>query len=211
MSRILIIRNRKRKALTAMGLIAIWLAFTPLWALSLLYFVSVICLYVNRIVLHKANKIPNLSAKRDIRTYDCLVIGDMCRMDIPERYGIPINRTFFLTAPGRSLEASFNLLSHTFSLLNGQQRTCIIVHSGKYKTIFSVFDTPYISLVSRKELGLEKLHARSSYPLFFDPIRSIRALLSVTPKKYEESDCPDERIKRLCNDKGMRLIYLKCQ
>lgn len=210
MSRILSIGNRKRRALAVMGIVAILLAFTSLWPLSLLYVALVICLYVNRMVLHKTNKTSDLSAKRDIQTYDCLVIGDRCRRDMPERYGIPINNTFFLTVPGRSLEASFNILSHTFSLLNGQRRTCIIVHSGKDKTSYSVFDTPYISLVSRKELELEKLHARSSYPFFFDPIRSIRVLLSVIPQKYEESDCPDERIKQLCNDKGIRLIYLEC-
>ena len=210
MSRFLKTGNRRRQVLAVMGVISIFFAFTSFWPLSLLYITAVMLLCVNRIVLHKTNKILELSAKREVKTYDCLVIGSVCLSEILEHYGIHINNTFFLTVPGRSLEASYAILSHTFSLLNGQQHTCIIVHSGKDKTPYSVFDTPYISLVSQKELGLEKLHAKSSFPLFFDPVRSIRILLPVTPKKYEESDCPDVRIKRLCYDKGIRLIYLEC-
>jgi hypothetical protein len=85
----------------------------------------------------------------------------------------------------------------------------VITYDGRSPSVpYSIFDIGYLSLITRKELGLDSLARKASWPLFFEPIRSVKYLLGITLGNYQESVCLREDIQRFCSEKGIRLIYL---
>lgn len=205
-----ILKKKKKLALLLLFLIAVTAAFTKFWPLSVWLVLAILLLVADHIVERKANKSQLLCANRQVKTTDCLVIGDMCHSDILESNGIAFENVLFITVPGRSLEASYVILAHTFSILNGALPTCIITHrKGKCKCPFTLFDTPYLHFLTIQELGLEKLAANAHHPLLHEPANSLRILLGCKPKGYVQTDCPDCRIVQLCQERGINLVYLE--
>ncbi len=148
-----------------------------------------------------------LSPKREIRQWNTLVTGDFT----PPHTGSGNNgNTLLITAPGRSLEASRQILLHTGSALaeNGE---VIILNKGKERKnkTYTIFDIPYLGLVARKELGLERLERKARYPIIYEPLKSIRLLLGISSGKYVPETCPDEVIVNYCKRKGFKLTYLE--
>lgn len=187
------------------------LLLTTSWLLSgLLLLGGLLLLYLNYYVFVKFNKVPYLSARREIKNYNCLIIGDICSYKYITPFLSYDDCSFTLMASGRSLEASYQILLHTISLLEGKSCKCIIIDSGrKYRKRFSVFDIPYLSPIRRKELGLEVLTKKHAYPLFFAPLNSLFMLLDISVKRYVEDVCYDDELLTFCSKRNIQLIYLK--
>lgn len=181
--------------------------FTSFWYFSIVSLIGLCVLYLNYVILRKINRSSLFSAKREIKKYNSLVIGDVCSKDILKSYLPESGNSIEIMMYGRSLEASFQILLHTFSILEDGS-VCVIVHDGKKREKYNLFDISYFSFVTLKELGLERLICKSNMPLFFEPIKSIRFLCGITHSHYKLTDCPDERIKKFCANKNIRLKYL---
>ncbi len=87
----------------------------------------------------------------------------------------------------------------------------IILNNGKRRKgrPYTVFDVPYLGLVARKELRLERLERKARYPLLFEPFKSLRLLLGISRGNYVQRTCPDEEIRRYCERKSFRLTYME--
>ena len=167
-------------------------AFTPLWLFSILIALFFLILAVNnRLVLKLYEAHKALSPKRTIPLYSTLLIDN--------------GKTLMLTAPRRSLEADYQILLHSVSALH-ENGTCIIIGS-KYDKGISLFDVPYLSLTTRKELKVETLLRRSHYPLFFEPLRSLLYFVS-TNNKYYLKECPHPDMRKFCDKRNIHLVYL---
>lgn len=189
---------------------AIILLFTKLWVVSLLIILAIGLFVLNKIVLRKTNKMPLLSAQRKIKKYKYLVIGDLCPCSVLNDYIDKQEDAFIILAPGRSLSASYQILLHTISILD-EGGTCIIVDSGKQsKKVYSIFDLPYLSLITRKELQIESAVRKESYPLFYEPIKSLLLLfdISYNHNKYRDMICTDNRVMDFFRQRTNQFIYL---
>ena len=190
---------------------AVILLFTRLWILSLLIILAIGFLVLNKIILRKSNKMPLLSAQRKIRKYKYLVIGDLCPYSLLKDYIDKQEDAFIILAPGRSLDASYQIMLHIMSILD-EDGICIIIDSGKYpKRVYTVFDIPYLSFITRKELHLECLVRRESYPLLYEPIKSFSVLLNISlgHNKYKNMICKDERFTNFFRKRTNQFIYFK--
>ena len=189
---------------------AIIFLFTRLWVLSLLIILTIGLFGLNKIVLRKSNKMPLLSAQRKIKKYKYLVIGDLCPGSVLKDYIDKQEDAFKILAPGRSLNASYQILLHTISILD-DGGTCIIVDSGKQsKKVYSIFDLPYLSLITRKELQIESAIRREFYPLFYAPIKSLLLLFDISyhHNKYKNMICTDNRVMDFFQQRTNQFIYL---
>lgn len=150
--------TNKKIALLCLLALSIPLLFTKVWITSILIYILIllaVLLYVlNKIVRESTNKKKLLSARRNIKRYQYLIIGDMCPHSILKNYISQPSNSFILLSPNRSLDASYQILLHTISILD-ENGTCIIIDSGKqFKKPYTIFDIPYLSLITRKELKI---------------------------------------------------------
>lgn len=190
---------------------AIILLFTRLWAFSLLIIWAIGVFVLNKIVLKKSNKMPLLSAQRKIKKYKYLVIGDLCSYSVLKDFIDNQDDAFTILAPGRSLDASYQILLHTISILD-EDGVCIIIDSGKHSNqVYTVFDVPYLNLVTRKELQIESLFRKASYPLFYEPVKSLFILFNLTFGNYKFRNviCTDKRFANFFQQRSNRFIYFK--
>lgn len=188
--------------------LALVLFLTPLWMTSILIFTGFVFWYLNRRVLEITNKSTCFSAQREIKQYTTLVIGDYCSPNILSPYIENNDEAIFIMAPDRSMEASYRILLHTVSILEGE-KTCIIVDGRpKRANSYTIFDLPYFNLVTKKELGIEKWDIKSRFPLFFEFYKSIRVLFKIYEKHYVEATLPDRKTSSFCSRKGIKLITL---
>ena len=72
------LKRRKRLILAILCLLALVFSFTPLWCVSIVILSGFVLLFLNRQVLGGTNKMASFSAKREIKRYRTLVIGDFC-------------------------------------------------------------------------------------------------------------------------------------
>lgn len=190
---------------------AIILFFTKLWVFSLLIILTIGVFVLNKIVLKKSNKMPLLSAQRKIKKYKYLVIGDLCSYSVLKDFIDKQDDAFTILVPGRSLDASYQILLHTISILD-EDGTCIIIDSRKHSNqIYTVFDVPYLNLVTRKELQIESLFRKASYPLFYEPVKSLYVLFNFTFRnhKFKNENCTDKRFTNFFQQRSNRFIYVK--
>lgn len=202
--------NKKKIILVFLLCGAIILLFTRLWVLSLLIILAIGFWILNKITLRKSNKMPLLSAQRKIKKYKYLVIGDLCPDFVLKDYIDKQSDAFTILAPGRSLDASYQILLHTISILD-EDGICVIIDSGRHPNqVYTVFDVPYLNLVTRKELQIESLFRKASYPLFYEPVKSLFILfnLAFINHKCKKMICIDERFVNLFQQRRNRLVYL---
>lgn len=198
--------SRRKIAVAVAFAAAILLSFTPFWPLAIVFLLLGILLIAEQQILKHTNQMDKLYAVRQISLYDGIVIGDTGASKHVKRIFSSGENVLSITAPGRSLEASFRILQHVVSIvpLGG---VCVIVDGGyKAKRPYSIFDIPYFSLVTRKELKVEDLISKTSFPLIFAPVQTVWG--EVKHKHYVEAPCPDERIADLCRNHEIKLIYL---
>lgn len=203
--------NKKKIILVFLLCGAIILLFTRLWLFSLLIILAIGVFVLNKIVLKKSNKMPLLSAQRKVKKYKYLVIGDLCPDSVLRDYIDTQDDVFTILAPGRSLDASYQILLHTISILD-EDGICIIIDSGRHSNhVYTVFDVTYLNLVTRKELQIESLYRKASYPLFFEPVKSLFILFNLTLRthKFRNVICVDKRFVNFFQRRSNRFIYLK--
>lgn len=203
----------KNKKIIIVGLLcsAIILSFTKLWVLSLLIILAIGFLVLNKITLRKFNKMPLLSAQRKIKKYKYLVIGDLCPYSVLKDFIDKQEDVFTILAPGRSLDASYQILLHTISILD-EDGICIIIDPERYsKRVYTIFDIPYLNFITRKELHLEWLARREYYPLLYEPIKSFSILLNISLRhnKYKNMICKDERFVNFFRKRTNQFVYIK--
>lgn len=207
MSRFLTRKKSFIMLVSGMLLVTFIFAFTTWWIVSVLIIIGLCLLLVNLIILLKTDKRRLLSAHRDIRQYKYLVIGDECA---PSRLRDFVNESdgiFSIMSPGRSLEASYQILLHTSSVLK-DKGVCVILYGGQtVKKKYDIFDVPYFSMITRKELGL-KSGFKTLLPLLFEPCKSVQILCGLFPSGYKLADCPMAELKSFCQERGFSLIYL---
>ncbi len=147
-----------------------------------------------------------LYSNREIKHYDTLLIGDICSKNVLQDH-ITFN-TLSLTCPNRNLEASYQILLHTESIL-GEGGKCVIVDGKKeMKNPITLFDVGFLSQLRKKELNVECLEKKRNFPLFYAPLRSLKLLLGIGTSAYKKSVCPHKGIVDFCNKKQLQLTYL---
>lgn len=199
----------KKIAILCMLAISILLLFTKVWIISILILLAVLLYVLNKIVRESTNKMPLLSARREIKKYQYLIIGDVCPHSILKNYISQPGNSLILLSPNRSLDASYQILLHTISILD-ENGTCIIIDSGKQiKKPYTIFDIPYLSLIARKELKIEFLEKERFYPLFYEPIKSLLILLNFSlRRRYKNEICKDKRFEDFFQHRATQFIYL---
>lgn len=165
-------------------------------------------LWLNSEVIRRINlPTARIGARRDIETVDTLVVGDMCSKQVLKRYCTSAN-SLVIMAPGRSLSSSALIIAHLESVL--QEGGTVIMIGTKRDNVNKVtaFDLPFISRVSLLELGIKKSFALCNMPFYLYPFKSIRMIIGSHGTK-SEADCPSENIKKMCERKNLKLIYLE--
>lgn len=194
--------------------------------LAMICLLMLIIVLLNIIVLRKMQQpVKPFGPKSRIRNVDYLVIGDIC-----EPNSVMLNKNtekisyVQLSAPGRTLLSSYEILRHTFGILKESGGTAILVvkHKNIEKKKYSVFDIPIFELspITVKRLGLEYLKRRRCFPLIYSPLKSIHLICSyginsnitkeknhriALDSKYHRIDCPWKTISMFCEERGIKL------
>lgn len=201
--------TNKKIAILCLLALSILLLFTKVWIISILILLAVLLYVLNKIVRESTNKMQLLSARREIKKYQYLIIGDMCPHSVLRGYISQPKNSFMLLSPGRSLDASYQILLHTISILD-ENGTCIIIDSGKHiQKSYTLFDVSYLSSITRKELGIESLENKRFYPLYYEPIKSLQILFNFSiRRKYKKKDCKDKHFLDFFQHRNIQFIYL---
>lgn len=208
MSRILI--SKRKLFLFCVLLLGVIIVFTPLWYLSLLIFIVLLLLVLNRLIIRKIfDSYCLISPQRAIKQYNTIVIGENINSSVYENL-CDKHSTLFITSPDRTLTASYQILLHLISCIT-DGGTCIIVSNSlnKQKKEFSLFDIPYIHFITRKELNIEYLNNRVVLPLLYEPVKSLKFLLDIKSSGYKITECHSREIIDFCKRKNISLIYIE--
>ena len=185
------------------------LLFTSYWYLSLFIFAGALFLILNRVMIREIYKPCALfSSQREIKQYKFIVIGDCVKPYVYEPY-CDKDTTLVFTSPDRTLNASCQILLHMISCIN-EGGTCIITHNSrnKSKCDYSLFDLPYLHIITRKELDIEYLNDRLRFPLYYETVKCMKLLLGIKANRYKIGECPNQEIVEFCKRKRISLIYL---
>lgn len=202
--------RKRRMAWGLLFVIAVLLVFTNLWIISIALLLGLMIIFLNRCVIHRINHpMYAFHSNREIKHYGILVIGDMISTKDLAPYIDKQQNVLSIMASDRCLEASWQILRHSVSILD-EGDTCVIVDRGKKssKKPYTIFDVPFLHQITRMELHIdESYYKKVRFPLLYEPIRSLRTLY-VWGGRYQLSTCPHDAIVRFCHKKNIRLIYL---
>ena len=121
------------------------------------------------------------------------------------------SRHVALTAPGRSLTSSYEILRHTFSILKEPGASVVIaVRPANLEGAYTSFDMPVFrrSPTSVKRLGLEGLARQERWPLLFHPLKSLRLLFGPRPQAGEVLAQPPAEMLAFCEERGLALTVV---
>lgn len=212
MSRILMkIRNHKKKICLLLTLMVVFFygVFKGNYYLSGVALIIILGLLTNFLAVKKMRSGVNVfCAGSKIRNIDSLIIGELCSLEGV----VSTQENFFqIAAPERTLGSSYEILRHTFGILNEVCGEAVLVtKKGNVGSDFSIFDIPYFQLspISVRRLRVEGLQKKSKLPLIFAPIRTIQILLSVGKnRKPRETDVPQEMYE-FCRERNIRIRCL---
>lgn len=170
-----VLRRKKLTLLLALVIIALVLRFEVVAPIVL---VAVLCAVANVVVVRKTREQSQpFSHKSTIRNVDYLVIGDLCNPCelVPEG-----SNYVAVCSPGRSLASSYEILRHTYSILNEDTPNVIIIVRRKHlQDGYTAFDLSIFSMspISVKRLGVEALCKKEKLLLLYYPTRTIQLLL----------------------------------
>ena len=204
MSRIL--KNRKILAVCILTSILLLIIFSPLWYLSFVLLGIFVPYALNYILIKRNLKVISIFHQREkIVKIDTLIIGDTCTEKLIKQYAR--GNTLRIQHPERSLEASYQIFMHVESILE-ENGKLIVINDSKVKQQFSIFDIPFIHTISRKELGIEHLAKKTTYPLIYETIKSFKILIGYMKTGYSVVECPQRELVMFCKKRGIDLIYL---
>lgn len=162
--------------------------------------------YVENYLLVRHSMLPlcELTSTRPIKQVDTLIIGDICsKRYLKRRYDL--SHTLLITAPGRSFYASKLILEHVASRLDGKQ-VCIITKKNNKKKVQEL-DFPYLSQLTKMELGVNSNHIKKELYFFIYPIELIQYFLGLMLKPKERV-CEDAQLASYCERKGFKITVL---
>ena len=204
----LCLRHKRKLAIYAITLMAFVLLATPLWPFSLLMVLMVAVIVLDRKVpICDYGVMAMLHGRQQIRKIDTLVIGDTCLDSLiaPYRKG----DTLSIQHPDRSFDSSFQIFMHIESLLTSGDHLVIVNDTKVVPHGFTIFDIPYLNLITQKELGIEHLVQQSRHPMFYEPLRSFKILMHAKKRNYRPVSCPHTELVRFCADRAIELVYLE--
>ena len=187
------------------SLIAAFLVM-KLWVVAIVVAVGELMLLITFFVVRETQKpTSELHNNRKIRIIDTLIIGDWCsRRQLSKHFDI--SHALIVRAPGRSEKASLLLLMHLASRLDGKN-VCIVQTSNDGGEI-GPFDVPYLSQLTKLEMGLVISSLKMHIYLIFHPKELAKVLVSpfMVLKKQEPRN---KDIVEYCRRKGFCLTCLK--
>lgn len=143
-----------------------------------------------------------------IRNVDSMYIGEIL---IEGGY----NSAVSIYTPGATSTSVYEVLRHTFSILNEKGSTVVLcVNSNqsnrkcKPEKEYTIFDLPFYNGVSVKRLHLEKMMRMSYFPLIFRFSSSVRFLFRRGKGKPREVQCADKALLDFCRVRNIKLRYL---
>lgn len=204
MSRIL--KSRGLRLLAAGLILIVVLLCMKLWIVSSLAAV-VECYVLLILLLDRETRKPqsDLNSNRKVRTIDTLIIGDWCsKRQLAQHFDL--TSSLVVIAPGRSEKASLLLLEHLASRLDGKN-VCIVLPKNDCNDI-NVYDVPYLSELTKLEIGLTTSRKDRWLYLLLHPSEMVKVLIS--PFRRLRNCTPNnEALVNYCDRKGFRLTCLK--
>ena len=140
------------------------------------------------------------------RNFDVLVIGE--KYDVTGI--IPEGKTFLqFDAPNRTLFASFLILQGKFSWLKEDWGKCVIISrkDNERKRDISMFDIPFLHVITINKFKLHRQQTELKYPLLFHPLQVMAFFFG---RKYNTSSvekCPLQEIEDFCAQRDIELEY----
>lgn len=209
--------KRKKKVISLLALIFL---FTPYWYITLVIWLMLLlyilmqrlykhCCLLNAKIINYPNTIlSKLHNRIEIKKIHTLIIGDTCVQDIVDKYRL--GNTLSIQFPDRSIKASFLIFMHVESILEDKGRLVILHDSKTAHNNITIFDLPYLSYITIKELNMDTArYRRARYPLLYEPVASVKYLLSSRKDNYVESNCPIEELRHFCQERNIELISLQ--
>lgn len=172
---------------------------------SILLIFLLLYIYNYYVIRHSMKALADLTPQRPIRYVETLVIGDLCTTStLASKYDL--NKTLIITAPGRSIEASFQILRHVASRLDGNNVCIVLPNRGN--TNIGALDIPFLSSLTLLEMGIKDQTKERKFFLFCHPFTTIRSLLGLLfhPKQV---NCGFLELDNYCQHKGYQLTIIK--
>ena len=146
-----------------------------------------------------------------VRNVDLLIIGDLFDPSDILKSGQSYVQ---IAAPGRTMEAAFELLRHTHSILNDETGKSEIILAVCRKNLnkcnFSVWDVPFFHRITVERYRLQILRRMSKVPIIIDFYGTIRMLLGKKSKGYIEELCGRQDMEAFCRERGYNLrLFVK--
>lgn len=209
MSRILKLKKRRIIVGSFLLLCASGFLFGMISQFYMISVFSLILLFLllmnHKVAVKMQEEVAPFRPSSKVRNVEVLVIGDVCKLqELPLKQG---ERCIKIMAPRRSLVSSYEILRHTFSILQSEG-TVIIVGASKDSQDYSLFDMAHFTEYTIKRLNLEKLQKLKHFPLLVTPVRSVQYLLGWGRRK-EKSVCPSKEMIDFCRERELQLIYMK--
>ncbi len=199
---------RTKNIMTLFSLLLVVSLIINQWLLAALFLSLLVLFSFNLLIVRKMSKqIESFASHSQIRNINFLIIGDMC--DVKKL--VQSDSYIQISAPGRSLKASFEVLRHTFSILKAHEGTVIIVTQKDNTEGYSVFDVPYFNKITINRLHLESLILASKMSLFTAPIRSIKFFLGIYTTRLSDATCPLKEVINFCEERNINLVFKQLQ
>ena len=181
-----------------------------LWFLFAVLILIGIYIAVNFALYKKIkNNVNQMNATGTIRNVDFLIIGEYIDVHSLVDDGSSV---FVILSPERSLQASKEILRHTFSILRDGGTVIITSPKGALNG-YTCFDTMWFHDITIKRLGLKIKKLLNKFPLFAEPVKSICLLMRADNKgkKINEMLCPDSEIPKFCSKRGLNFKYYQIE
>lgn len=172
-----------------------------------------LCAYVFAIVLYYLNRkaVISLQVQKEpfknggsVRNIKYLMIGDM----IDPSSVVPPNCSYVqIKAPGRGKKASFEILKHTFSILDEDDGIVIITAKKNAVDSFTVFDYPFFHELTFNRYHIECPHLFLRFPLLKYPLATIQLALNHYQNGWKETVCSDSELNKFCRQRNIKLRF----
>lgn len=199
-----VLKNENKLVALVLAFFGILLFVFKLYILSVVVFLllltHILVFKLNKVVIKKLNKQAEVfTSLSEIRNVDYLVIGDMCQLDL-------LGNKVELLAPGRGINACYEILRHTHSILKPGGKVIVAVKKKSVNNSINSFDLPFFHSITINRLQLKNIKQKRIAYLHL--IRSIKYILNVKSKGYVFSKCYDERIITFCEERGYNFEFL---
>lgn len=135
-----------------------------------------------------------------IRNVDILYIGEFSKMDRASSSSVCIY------IPRATEEAAFEVLKHTFSILNETESTVVLCLNDFASNSFNIFAIPFFSEITINRLHLKRIQSQLRFPLVHNFTDCMRFLLKKNAD-IQEVICNNQKIIEFCNERHISIKY----